>query len=151
MIFVNVQVAKGMDEFARLAAQDLGNDRRKERIACDIEWHAKKYVGTSLIELQAHFAVLNIDLIHIVADRKARALARLCHAVQIFGIPRSHQRVMRIGVFAQFINYPTQLVDSATVLGGPAAPKLAINMWQLAMFAGKCGIASDFCYELVFS
>src|SRR5690349_7082405 len=65
VIFIHMVVAESMHEFSGLTAQYLRENYRKERVARDIERNAEEDVGGALIQLQADFAVLDIDLVHV--------------------------------------------------------------------------------------
>src|SRR3972149_10081722 len=100
-----MKVAEGVDKLTGLAAKNFCKNNGQKRVACNIERHAKKDVGTALVELQAHFAVFNIHLIEIMANRKACAFSLFCHAIEILWIPGGNERVVRVGVFAELVNY----------------------------------------------
>lgn len=51
MILIEVQIAKGMNEFPRLQSGDLSHHESEEGVGGDIERDAEKEVGTPLIEL----------------------------------------------------------------------------------------------------
>src|SRR3989344_1750990 len=93
VILVHVEIAECVDEFSRLASEYLCDDGGEKRVARDVEGNAEEYVGTALVELEADAALLDVDLIHIVADGEASTLAGPRHSVHVFGVPRCDERV----------------------------------------------------------
>src|SRR3989338_2615226 len=67
VIFVYMRVAERVDEFTGLAPENFCDDVAEQGVACDVERHAKKKVGASLVQLKAYFAVLDVELVHVVA------------------------------------------------------------------------------------
>src|SRR3989344_4296488 len=133
MIFVNMYIAKRVHDLADVAPQYLRDDMREERITCDVEGDAQKNVGTSLVELERHLLVLDVHLIHVVADGEVVHFLGLCHCIQIFRIPRSNDGVMCTRVLLQFLNCPIQRVNSATIFRRPRPPHLSVDAWKLAV------------------
>ena len=62
MVEVEVRVAEGVDELSRLKVADLRHHHGQERVAGDVEGHAKKAVGRTLVELQREFPFANVEL-----------------------------------------------------------------------------------------
>src|SRR3990167_939312 len=87
MIFVDMYIAKRVHELADVAPQYLRDNVRKKRVACDVEGDAEENVRTALIELERHLLVLDVHLIHIVADGEVVHLFGFCHAVEVFWVP----------------------------------------------------------------
>src|SRR3989338_5439139 len=106
MIFVHMYVAKCMHKFSHFSPEDFCDYLTQKCVTSDVKRYSQKYICASLIQLKANFSMLYIDLIHIVANREARTLARFCHCVQIFRIPRRNERVVGIRILTQFIYYP---------------------------------------------
>src|SRR3989344_2283468 len=128
MVLVHVIVAECVDEFSRFASEDFGDDAGEECIRGDVERDTEEYVCASLVELEAYPAVLDIELVHVVANGKARAFARTRHRIHVLGVPRGDERVVRIGVFAQLFYRPTELVYLSAVTRFPAPPMFAVDM-----------------------
>ena len=53
MVFIKVQIAKGVNEIARREIDDLRRHHREQRIRSDVERHAEKQIGAALIQLAA--------------------------------------------------------------------------------------------------
>ena len=51
MITIQMQVAKGVDEDARLQSTNLSDHQSEERVGSDIEGHAQKQVRAALVQL----------------------------------------------------------------------------------------------------
>src|SRR3989344_1982107 len=122
MVLIDMQVAEGVHELAGLAAQNLRDDAGQECVRSDIEWYAKKDVRRALIELEAHPPLLDIELIHIMANREARTFTRARHRVEKLWVPRRDERIVRGRVFAKFLNRPCEVVYLSPVRGRPASP-----------------------------
>src|SRR3989344_7000947 len=94
MVFIDMYVAEGVDEFADFAAQETGDDVAEERIRSDIERDAEKDVRGALIELERHFLIFDVHLIHVVADGKMIYLLGLRHRIEVLRIPACHDSVV---------------------------------------------------------
>src|SRR5690349_13729584 len=57
MISVQVQIAKGVDEFRRLQIANLRHHEREQGITGNIEWHPQKKIGAPLVELTAQASI----------------------------------------------------------------------------------------------
>lgn len=73
VVAVDVGIAEGVDECAGLEASDLGDHHEKKCVGSDVERHAKKDVGTALIELQGEAAFGHIELEEGVARGQVHA------------------------------------------------------------------------------
>jgi hypothetical protein len=62
MIFIEVQIPKGMDKVAGLKAADLCDHEGEKRVTGDVKGNPKKEVGTTLVELAAEFSVCDKKL-----------------------------------------------------------------------------------------
>src|SRR3989344_928892 len=150
MILVHMQVAERVDEFSRFTTEDSRDDHREKRVARDVEGHAEENIGASLIQLQTYFSVLDVHLVEVVANREPHSLARLRHAVEILGIPSSHDRVVSVRIFAQFFDHPAELVYRSAIMCRPTSPELPVNVAQFPMLLRKSGIFCDLFYEGLF-
>src|SRR5665213_1331905 len=81
VIFVNVHVTEGVHELAWFAAKYFCDYHRQKSVASDVEWYAKENIGRALVQLETHFSVFDIELVHIVANRKTKRFFGLCHFV----------------------------------------------------------------------
>src|SRR3989344_1949373 len=84
MIFVNMYIAKRVHELPDLASKNLRDDMREERITCDVERDAQENICASLVELERHTLVLDVHLIHVVADGEVIHLFRFRHCIEVF-------------------------------------------------------------------
>src|SRR3989344_8749206 len=87
MIFIDVHISEGVYKLADFATQDLCHDMGEERVACDVEGDAEEDVGATLVELERDLLVLDVELIHVVADGEVVDLFGLGHRVEILRIP----------------------------------------------------------------
>jgi hypothetical protein len=53
MVFVKMQIAKGMNEIAGRKIDNLRDHHRKERVGSDVERHAEKKIAAALVKLAA--------------------------------------------------------------------------------------------------
>ena len=126
VVGVDVGIAKGVDIFARLEPCDLRHHHEQKGIRSDVERHAEKYVAAALIELKAEFAVGHIELKEGVA-RRQRHVGHLSH------IPRAHYYASAVWGVLDLIYGLGYLVDMASLIVGPRAPLIAVDMAQVAI------------------
>ena len=62
MVGIDMRVAHGVNEIARLIARHMRKHALQQRIRCDVERHAEEHIGGALVELQMQFAPRNADL-----------------------------------------------------------------------------------------
>ena len=70
VVEVEVGVAEGVHEVARLEVADLGHHHRQQRVGGDVERHAEEDVGGALVELAGEPAVGDVELEQRVARRQ---------------------------------------------------------------------------------
>ena len=62
MVSIKMQIAKSVDEFTGLQAADLRYHHGEERVTRDVERHAQKKIGATLVKLTTERAVLDMKL-----------------------------------------------------------------------------------------
>ena len=62
MVLVKVKIAESVNEFGRCETTDLCDHSREQRVGGNVERHAKKEIGTTLVKLTAQFAIVHIKL-----------------------------------------------------------------------------------------
>src|SRR5574337_604766 len=129
MVVVQVRITQGMHEIAHAQAADLRHHVGEQRIAGDVERHAEKNVAGALVQLAAELAVRHVELEQGMAGQQ-RHLRQLAH------VPGADDQPARIGVAPNLLDHPADLVDRATVDGGPGAPLPPVDRTELAMFIG---------------
>ena len=127
MIFVKMQIAEGVDKFARLQIADLRNHQREQRVAGDVERHAEKQIRAALIKLAAQLAVADVKLKQAMAGRER-------HLLDLAWIPGRDDVPARVGIFFDLRDDGVNLVDGAAVGRAPVAPLRAINAAEAAGF-----------------
>ena len=113
-------VAERMDEVAGAEVRHLGDHHGQQRVARDVERHAKEGVGRPLIELAGQAAVGDVELEQAVArgERHLRNVSR---------VPCRHDQSPAVRVAADLGDDVGDLVDGASVRGGPTAPLAAVD------------------------
>ena len=129
MVAVEMGIAKGVDKLAHLQAADLSDHHGKQGIAGDVKRHAEKDVGAALVELAGEFAGGNVKLKHGVAGRQR-------HFIDQRGIPSGNNQTTAVGVAFDLLDQIGDLVDAATIGRRPAAPLVAVNRAEFAVFVG---------------
>ena len=105
MIGVEMQVAKGVDEVARLQSANLRDHQREQRVAGDVERHAQKNIRAALVKLAAQFTVAHIKLKHRMARRQG-------HAVNVGDIPRADYQAATVGIAFDFLDDGGDLINA---------------------------------------
>ena len=129
MVGIEVGIAEGVDETARLEAGHLRHHQGEEGVGGDVERHTEEHVGTALVQLARQLAVADVELEHHVA-RRQRHLLNLAH------IPRTDDEPARVGIFLYIIEYLRNLVNGGVVSAGPRTPLLAVNGTEVAVRVG---------------
>src|SRR3990167_8144540 len=80
VVQVEVRVAEGVDELARLQAHDLGDHQGQQGVGGDIERHAQEHVGAALVELAAELSIRHEELEQAVTGRQG-------HVVDVGRVP----------------------------------------------------------------
>ena len=74
MVQVEVGVARGVDEVARLQARHLRHHLQQERIAGNVERHSEERVSTALVELKRESTIGDVELEDGVAGWERHAV-----------------------------------------------------------------------------
>src|SRR6266446_6091327 len=83
MVEVEVRIAEGMHEFARLQPTYLRNHQREQRIGSDVERHAEENVGAALVHLARKPSFRHVEL-------KQDVTRGQLHLVDLGGVPGRH-------------------------------------------------------------
>ena len=142
VVFVNVEVAKGVDEGARLEVGDLGDHHEEEGVAGDIKGDAEEEIGAALVELAVEPAVEDDELEEGVAGRQG-------HLLDFAGVPGGNDEAAAVGVAADLVDDVGDLVDVASVGGAPVAPLGPVNAAEVAIFVGPFVPDGDFIFPQV--
>ena len=62
VIHIKMRITQSMNEISRCQPDHLRYHEGQQRVGSDIEWHAKKQIGASLIELAGQATVGNVKL-----------------------------------------------------------------------------------------
>ena len=126
---VDVRVARGMDELARLQPADLCDHHREERVGRDVERYAQKDVGTTLIELAGELSVGDVELEQTVAGGQS-------HLIDLGGVPGGHQHPSGVRIPLNCVDDHRKLVDGPSIRSRPGTPLMPINRAQVAVLIG---------------
>jgi hypothetical protein len=130
MVQVEVGVAEGMDEFAGFQAADLRDHHGQQRVGGDVERHAEEDIGAALVELAGEFSVRDIELEQAVAGRQR-------HLADFADVPCGDDQAAVVGIFLDMRSMTLDdLVDRAAIGRGPAAPLVAVDGAEIAVFIG---------------
>ena len=137
MIEINVCVANGVDQLARLASRHVGHQVGQEGIRGNIKGDTQSHVGTPLVHVAAHFVALGIHV-----ELTKHVTRRQGHLIQIGRIPRRHDDTAIFRVVNNFANAFSQLIDALTgiirvhilVLGAEMTPLKAVDGSQIHFF-----------------
>ena len=125
VVFVEVEVAESVDEFAGLQAADLRDHAGEQRVRGDVERHAEEQVGAALVKLAAQFAVEDEKL-------KQRMAGRQRHLPDLAGIPGGDDVAAAVGLASIWAMTSCDLVDENAVGRAPVAPLRAIDAAEIA-------------------
>ena len=117
MVQIEMRIAEGVDEIARLQAGRLGHHVGEERIGRDVEGDAEKNVRRALVELAGQPPFRDIELEQAMAGRER-------HLVEFGRVPGRDDEAAAVGVAADLVEHPADLVDAAAVGLRPGAPCL---------------------------
>lgn len=129
VVFVEVQIAEGVDEIAGREVADLGDHHGEECVAGDIERHAEEQVSAALVKLAAQAAIEDEEL-------EKRVTGRERHLRDFTGIPRGHDVAPRVGVCLDLRDDAVELVDVPAIGGAPVAPLRPIDTAEIAVGVG---------------
>ena len=126
VVEIDVCVARGVDELARLQAADLGYHHREERIGCNIERNAQECIRTALVELTGEFSISHVELEQAVARRQS-------HFIHFGRIPSGYQHSSRIRILFDSVDDTRKLINRFPVWSGPGTPLVSVNRTQVAI------------------
>lgn len=129
VIEVEVAVAPGPDELARLEAAHLRHQAGQQAVRGDVERHAEEGVGAPLVELARQPAVVDVELEEGVA-RHQRHLVELAH------VPGGDDDAPAVGLVADQFDSVLDLVDHPPIVGLPFAPLLTVDRPQITLLVG---------------
>ena len=125
VVEVEVGVAEGVHEVARLEVADLGHHHRQHRVGGDVERHAEEDVARSLVELAGEPAVGDVELEQRVARRQR-------HRLEVTDVPRADDVAAAVGVGADLLDDGGDLVHRPAVRGRPGPPLVPVDRAELA-------------------
>ena len=152
MIPVQVAITKRMNELTHIQITLLRNHMGQQGIGRDIEGHAQEQVGAALVELARQLAVGDIELKQTVARRQGHA--PLPHVIlrtdglvrQLSRVPGGDDQAPGVGLGANLLDHLADLVNHAAVVALPAAPLLAVDRPQIAVFQRPLIPDADFAF-----
>ena len=113
-------VAERVHEIAGCQAGYFGHHQGQQRIAGNVERHAKKDICRALIELAGELTVRDVELEQAVARRQR-------HVRNIGWVPCRDDNAAAVRVGFQLVHNISNLIDGAAIRLGPAAPLFAVN------------------------
>src|SRR5258708_8803597 len=126
MIEIQVRIAEGMHEFARLKTAYLRHHQREQGIGGDIERHAEENVGTALVHLAGKASIGHVEL-------KQDVTRGQLHLVDLGGVPGRHDVAARIPPGPYRIYHLRGLVTRAPLARRPAAAPPTTHPAQLSL------------------
>ena len=112
VVQIEVGVACGVDEVARLVARHLCYHLEQQGVGGDVEGYAEEGVGRALVELERQAVASHIKL----EDGVTRGQGHLVH---LGHVPRGDNHPAGVGVVPQLVEHVLDLVDGATIVVGP--------------------------------
>ena len=61
VVVVEVSIPQRMHKITQFITADLGNHLSQQGVRCNVERHAKKDVGTALVQLAGKFVAVSLD------------------------------------------------------------------------------------------
>jgi hypothetical protein len=129
VVFVQMEIAEGVDEIAGAEVADLGDHAGEEGVGGEVEGDAEEEVGAALVELAAEFAVEDEELKEGVAGREG-------HGFDFGGVPGGDDVAAAVGLGADLGEDAGDLVDGAAVGRAPVAPLGAVDAAEIAVGVG---------------
>ena len=129
VVSVDVEITEGVDELAWLQAGDLSGHHQEEGIAGDVEGDSEEGVGAALVKLQRQAPVGHVELEEGVARGKI-------HVGEVRDVPGAHYDSAGIGIVSDVVYGARDLVDGSSVVIGPRAPLIAVDMAEVAVGIG---------------
>ncbi len=136
VVAVDVAVATRPDEVAHVQIALLGHHVGEQRVAGDVERHAKKDVRTALVQLATELSFFAWVLRWCHVELEERMAGHERHLVELGHVPCAHDDAAAVGVVFERVNDLLDLVNVASIGGGPAAPLNAVHGTKVAVFAG---------------
>ncbi len=124
-----MRVAERMHELPSLKPAFVGDQMGQQRVARDVERHAEKDVGRALIELAREPAAIDVELEQAMAGREL-------HALDLGDVPGRDDEAARVGVAADLVDHPGDLIIGPPVRPLPGAPLLAVDRTEIAVRVG---------------
>ena len=124
-----MRVSQGVHELAGPEPGHLGDHHREQRVGRDVERHPDEDVRAALVDLAREPPLRDVELEQEMAGRQG-------HAVELGDVPRGDDVPPRVRVAADPLHDLRDLVDAATVRGGPAPPLRAVDGPQLPLRVG---------------
>ena len=119
-----MRIAQRMDKLPGPQPARLGHHHRQQRIGGDVERHAEKRVGTPLIQLARQPPPGHVELEQHMARRQG-------HLLDLRDVPRRDQDPPRLGIRADQLLGPGDLVHHPAVGPRPRTPLVAVDMVQI--------------------
>lgn len=129
VVEVEMGVARGVDELARLEPRDLGHHLQQQGVGGDVERHTEEGVGRPLVELEREASVGDIKLEEAVARRQR-------HVFDLSRIPRRDEHSAGVGIALDHFLHLRYLVYRAPTVVGPRPPLVAIDRTEVAVLVG---------------
>ena len=126
VVQIEMGIAEGVDELARIEIADMGDEMGQERVARDVERNAEENIGAALVELARKPAVGDVELEQTVARRQG-------HRVELADIPRAYDEAPRVGFGADFLDHAGDLVHRRAVGLRPGAPLAPVDRPEFAL------------------
>src|SRR3954469_1552693 len=115
MVRIEMAVAAGPDEDARLEPALLGEHMGQQGVACDVEGHAEKDVAAALVELEIEPPARHLGLEQAMAGRER-------HQMEVRRVPGGDDLAARGGIAPDQLDQTGDLVDLAPVRRLPVPP-----------------------------
>ena len=135
VVAVDVAVATGPDEVAYIEVALLGHHVGEQGVAGNVEGNAQEDVGTALVQLAAELGFFAWVLRRRDIELKERMARHECHLVKLSHVPRAHDDAAAVGVVFEGVDDLLNLVNVATIGGGPAAPLHAVHRAEVTVCA----------------
>ncbi len=135
VVAVDVAVATRPDEVAHVQIALLGHHVGEQRVAGDVERHAKKDVRTALVQLATELSFFAWVLRWCHVELEERMAGHERHLVELGHVPCAHDDAAAVWVALEGVYELLNLVNVAAIGGGPAAPLHAVHGAKVAVFS----------------
>jgi len=129
MVFIDVQVAEGMNKIAWFQSGDLRHHHGQERVGGNVERHAQKEIRAALVKLAAETIAADIEL-------EKRVTRRQSHLIQLTRIPSRNDQASAVRGFPYLLDDVVYLIDRPAVGRSPIAPLRAVDTAQVTIGIG---------------